>query len=80
MFRLLEQPNRYRAGVISGAPVVAVPELLDTDSSFELDPSWLSADPFYVDSLENDPLAFVESDGTALTAANSTGPGTASAP
>ena len=67
LFRLLEQPDRYRAGVISGAPVVAVPELLDTDSSFELDPSWLSSDPFYVDSLENDPLAFVESDGTALT-------------
>ena len=60
LFRLLDQPQRYRAGVISGAPLVPIPELLDTDSSFDLDPGWLSADPFYLDSLENDPLAFVD--------------------
>ncbi len=66
LFRLLQQPDRYRAGVISGAPLVPVPELLDTDTSLELDPGWLSSDPFYVDSLENDPLAFVEADSVPL--------------
>ena len=40
--------------------------MLDSDSSFELDPAWLSADPFYLDSLENDPLAFVDADGAPL--------------
>jgi alpha-beta hydrolase superfamily lysophospholipase len=66
LFRLLDDPDRYRAGVISGAPVVPIPELLDTDSAFDLDPSALSADPFYVDSLENDSLAFVGADGAPL--------------
>ena len=66
LFRLLDQPDRYRAGVISGAPLVPIPELLDADSSFDLEPGWLSADPFYVDSLENDPLAFVDADGAPL--------------
>ena len=67
LFRLLEQPERYRAGVISGAPLVPVPELLDADTSLDLDPGWLSSDPFYVDSLQNDPLAFVDADSRALT-------------
>ena len=35
LFRLLEQPDRYRAGVISGAPLVPIPEMLDGDSSFD---------------------------------------------
>src|SRR5262249_61648380 len=67
LFRLLDQPDRYRAGVISGAPLVPIPEMLDADSSFDLDPGWLSGDPFYLDSLENDPLAFVDADGLPLT-------------
>lgn len=33
----------------------------------DLDPSWLSSDPFYLDALENDPLAFVDADGAPLT-------------
>ena len=66
LFRLLDQPDRYRAGVVSGAPLIPIPELLDADSSFDLDPGWLSDDPFYLDSLENDPLAFVEADGAPL--------------
>ncbi len=66
MFRLLDPPDRYRAGVISGAPLVPIPEMLDADSSFDLEPGWLSDDPFYVDSLENDPLAFVGADGAPL--------------
>jgi alpha-beta hydrolase superfamily lysophospholipase len=64
--RLLDQPDRYRAGVISGAPLIPIPELLDNDSSFDLDPHWLSNDPFYLDLLENDPLAFTDADGAPL--------------
>jgi alpha-beta hydrolase superfamily lysophospholipase len=67
LFRVLEKPDRYRAAVISGAPLVPNPEMLDADSSFDLDPSWLSSDPFYLDSLENDPLAFTDADGAPLT-------------
>ena len=61
LFRLLERPDRFRAGVISGAPLVPIPELLDADTAFDLEPGWLSSDPFYLDALENDPLAFVRS-------------------
>jgi pimeloyl-ACP methyl ester carboxylesterase len=64
--RLLDQPDRYRAGVISGAPLVPIPELLDTNSAFDLDPLWLSEDPFYLDAMVNDPLAFVDADGAPL--------------
>jgi alpha-beta hydrolase superfamily lysophospholipase len=64
--RLIDGPGPYHAGVISGAPLVPIAGLLDADSSFDLDPSWLSADPFYLDSLENDPLAFVDADGVSL--------------
>jgi alpha-beta hydrolase superfamily lysophospholipase len=67
LFRVLEKPDRYRAAVISGAPLIPIAEMLDADSSFDLDPSWLSADPFYLDSLENDPLAFTDADGATLT-------------
>jgi alpha-beta hydrolase superfamily lysophospholipase len=66
LLRLLSAADRYVAGVISGAPLAPIPELLDTDSGFELNPGWLSHDPFYLDALENDPLAFVDADGTAL--------------
>lgn len=37
-----------------------------TDSTFEISPGQLSADPFYLDSIENDPLAFVDGDGGPL--------------
>jgi hypothetical protein len=32
----------------------------------DLDPSWMSGEPFCLDSLENDPLAFVDADGATL--------------
>lgn len=67
LFRLLNQPDRVRAGVVSGAPLVPIPDMLDSDTSVELDAGWLSSDPFYLDSLENDPLAFVDADGATLT-------------
>ena len=66
LFRLLEDPRRYRAGVISGAPLVPIAELVDANTSLNLDLRGLSADPFYLDCLENDPLAFTGADGTAL--------------
>ena len=66
LFRLLGAPDRYRAGIVSGAPLVPVAELLDADSSLDLELAWLSADPFYLDSLENDPLAFADADGAPL--------------
>jgi alpha-beta hydrolase superfamily lysophospholipase len=65
--RLLADPDRYAAAVISGAPLAPTPGMPDADTSLELDVAWLSADPFYLDSLENDPLAFVDADGTTLT-------------
>lgn len=66
VLRLVEQPGRYRAGIISGAPLAPIAELLDVNTSLELDPSWLSGDPFYLDELANDPLAFVEADSAPL--------------
>jgi alpha-beta hydrolase superfamily lysophospholipase len=66
LFRLLDGADQYRAAIISGSPLIPVPELLDADTSFDLDLDWLSADPFYLDSLTNDPLAFVDADGAAL--------------
>lgn len=63
---LLAHPERYVAGVLSGAPLVPIPGLLDADTSFELDLASLSADPFYLDALENDPLGFADADGAAL--------------
>lgn len=66
LFRLLDAPGRYRAGVVSGAPLVPVPGLVDVDSTFEIAPNQLSADPFYLDSMENDPLAFVDAGGGPL--------------
>jgi alpha-beta hydrolase superfamily lysophospholipase len=67
LFRLLEQPDRYRAGVISGAPLVPIRELLDLNTTMNLDVRGLSADPFYVDCIENDPLGFINADSRALT-------------
>jgi alpha-beta hydrolase superfamily lysophospholipase len=66
LFRLIESSGRYRSGVVSGAPLVPIPEMLDADSSIDLDPSWLSTDPFYLDSLVQDPLAFVGGDSSTL--------------
>jgi alpha-beta hydrolase superfamily lysophospholipase len=64
--RLLDSPDRYRAGVISGAPLVPIPGMGDADTSIDFDPLWLSADPFYLDSIANDPLAFADGDGIPL--------------
>jgi alpha-beta hydrolase superfamily lysophospholipase len=59
-WRLLDQPGRYRAGVISAAPLSPNPAL--ADDSLELTPESLSADPFYLDAIVNDPLAFTDAE------------------
>lgn len=69
LWRVLQastDPVPYRAVIISGAPLVPVPALVDADSTFEIEPSQLSADPFYLDQMENDPLAFVDAEGGPL--------------
>ena len=66
LWKVLADSDPYQAAVISGAPLVAVPGLVDVDSTFEIAPSQLSADPFYLDAMENDPLAFVDADGRPL--------------
>lgn len=67
LFRLLEQPERYRAGVISGAPLVPIRELVDLNTAMNLDTTGLSSDPFYLDSVDHDPLSFTKVDSRAMT-------------
>lgn len=67
LFELLAQPGRYRAGVISGAPLVPVAEFVDLNTVINLDVRGLSNDPFYLDCIQNDPLSFTNTDGRALT-------------
>jgi len=55
-------PHRFKGVVLSGAPLRApgwlqsLIEAPDTAPDFSLDPEELSADPFYLDSVKNDPL------------------------
>lgn len=67
LFQLLAHPQTYRAGVISGAPLVPIPELVDLNTVMNLDAAGLASDPFYLDSIESDPLAFTTADGRPLT-------------
>jgi pimeloyl-ACP methyl ester carboxylesterase len=46
--------------------LVAVPALVDVNTSLELDPAALSADPYYLDLLATDPLAFIDGDSVGL--------------
>ena len=67
LFGLIDSPSRYRAGVISGAPLVPIAEMLDVNTALNLDPAGLASDPFYLDCIENDPLAFTDADSRGLT-------------
>lgn len=67
LFRVLANPERYAAAVISGAPLTPIPELLDLNTTMNLDVRGLSADPFYLDCIDNDPLAFTTADSRTLT-------------
>ena len=67
LFRLLANPDRYRAGIISGAPLVPIPELVDLNTAMNLNAAGLSTDPFYLDLIANDPLAITNADTRNLT-------------
>lgn len=57
----LDSPQHFGGVVISGAPLSPAPWLSDSSASegpIDLDPADLSSDPFYLDELANDPLAF----------------------
>lgn len=58
----LDSPSSYAGLMISGAPLSPVPWIDPEAEQFDLDPSELSTDPFYLDALVNDSLAFVSSD------------------
>lgn len=65
----VRHPARYAGLVLSGTPLQSpgwMTQLLEAPdeigSDFALDATDLSSDPFYLDQLENDPLAFTEAD------------------
>jgi alpha-beta hydrolase superfamily lysophospholipase len=70
LYLALDDPARFRGVVISGAPLAPLEWLDDAlaqgQEEVDLDPAGLSADPFYLDALENDPLAFTGADVAAL--------------
>jgi alpha-beta hydrolase superfamily lysophospholipase len=69
----LDNPTTYAGVVVSGAPLSPLDWLTEAVDSpgatLDLDPAELSADPFYLDQLENDPLAFTSGDVVAILAA-----------
>ncbi|MQY02695.1 alpha/beta fold hydrolase [Actinomadura macrotermitis] len=71
----VRDPGPYAGLVLSGTPLGHLDWLdeLPEDGGVDLDPAALSADPAYLDALENDPLAFTEAEavfpGDALGAA-----------
>lgn len=58
--------NTFTGGILSGAPVVRQQWVVDllNGGSFELTSAKLSSDSFYLDELENDPLALPDLRGT----------------
>jgi alpha-beta hydrolase superfamily lysophospholipase len=70
LYLALGDPARFRGVVISGAPLAPLEWLAEAlaggQEDVDLDPAGLSADPFYLDALENDPLAFTGADVAAL--------------
>lgn len=68
----LDDPDTYTGVVLSGAPLSPVAwltEAAEQGGDLDLDPAALSSDPFYLDQLENDPLAFASADIVDLLAA-----------
>lgn len=67
------EPGRFAGLVVSGALLSPAAWLLEPSTAgtdLDLDPASLSADPFYLDSLANDPLAFTSGNAVeVLTAA-----------
>jgi alpha-beta hydrolase superfamily lysophospholipase len=61
-------PAAYQGLILSGAPLSPLEWVTDLSAggagvTLSLDPADLSADPFYLDELENDPLAFTGAEG-----------------
>ena len=73
-------PGRYAGLILSGAaisPLDWVLALGEADApDLDLDPAGLSSDPFYLDELEHDPLAFTSAAGAAAWPMCSPRPGT----
>lgn len=69
----LNHPTTYAGAVVSGAPLSPLAWLTAAAEggadSLDLDPTELSADPFYLDQLETDPLAFTSADVVSIMAA-----------
>lgn len=63
-------PAPFRGAVLSGTPLSAPRwiEELDPAVGLALEPTDLSSDPFYLDALANDPLAFTDSEASPLDA------------
>ncbi|GAA2607120.1 alpha/beta fold hydrolase [Paractinoplanes durhamensis] len=60
----------FRGVVVSGAPLSPLAWLTEAaGETLDLDPEALSSDPFYLDQLETDPLAFTSGDIVELLAA-----------
>lgn len=61
-------PSRLEGLILSGAPLSSLGWVLslvadDPEGGLDLDPTDLSLDPFYLDELEHDPLAFTSTAG-----------------
>jgi alpha-beta hydrolase superfamily lysophospholipase len=63
-------PAPWKAAVLSGTPIEApawaLAALESGEEGLALEPTDLSSDPWYLDALANDPLAFTETDGSPL--------------
>lgn len=69
---IARDPAPWAGAVLSGAPIEPpawVTALLEGgEDGLSLDPNDLSADPWYLDALANDPLAFTETEGSPVDA------------
>ena len=66
----LDDPSAYAGVVVSGAPLSPLAWLQEAaGETLNLDPEALSSDPFYLDQLETDPLAFTSGDIVELLSA-----------
>jgi alpha-beta hydrolase superfamily lysophospholipase len=62
----VRDPGRYAGLILSGAPLSPLDWVLglgEDDGGLDLDPADLSSDPFYLDELAHDPLAFTSAAG-----------------
>jgi alpha-beta hydrolase superfamily lysophospholipase len=67
---ITRDPAPFAGAVLSGAPLAPVSwfDASAADNGLALELADLSADPGYLDQLENDPLGFIESEGPPLSA------------